>query len=223
MRLTAEDRQNLADLMARIADGDRSAPFELRDRWSGAIAKRVRVHIRSMDRRPTREDVDGLVTDFCLWLADGHAAAWQPDHGAPPWFWADKKIRDMCVRLLGPHCTSIDAVGTDGLTVLGRLAARSDSPLESVPDADLLEALERLALVDPLCADLAQTLQLCTPERSAAVWLELITTTGPSPSLAVGRALGMKPTAVRKNAQRVRERLLAIRPDLIDQVEALAS
>ena len=110
-------RARLAELMARLADGDGTAAFSLALEFSGSIGAAVRDHLAELGvHDPDREEVDELVLDVCVMLADvgRHVAA--PTAGASPWQWAWHRVRNVVSGLGRParRCPRRRAPGTGG-------------------------------------------------------------------------------------------------------------
>src|SRR5690606_1797033 len=76
--------------------------------------------------------------------------------------------------------------------------------------AEVRSALRRLAAVHPVAAERDAALDELVAPRAAAVWLAMAAEAASGnrhPAVTVGARFGMRPEAVRKAAQRVRERL----------------
>jgi hypothetical protein len=93
MRGVNEERfERLVEIMTAMADGDPAAPImiytEFGEQVVGAVCREL-THRHHTDI--TAEDLDGLVIDACLALANC-AAAWRPAGGALPRNWAARRI-----------------------------------------------------------------------------------------------------------------------------------
>lgn len=216
----AADAATIARLMAEIAAGRRSAIWALHRAAGIPLRARVRGELRRLGVRHDADDLDALVIDAVLAIADV-AGAWRPG-GAPPWSWAHHRVVGVVHRWVGTFADSLEALGdgdTDG--ALGwcdrRRVARSDGigdgpatvdPADAV--ADTRAALRRLAATMPAAAALDAALTALVSPVAAAVWLAVATEAevgNRHPAVTVGARFGMRPDAVRKAAQRVRQRL----------------
>jgi hypothetical protein len=212
--------------MARIAAGDRPAIWALREVADVPVRARVRGELRRLGVRYEAEDLDALVTDAVLALADV-AAAWRPG-GAPPWAWAHHRVVGVVHRFVGTFADSLDEMGggdPDG--ALGWLESHASGstraigpPLAAVdPDGaveDMLAALGRLASAHPVLAALEAALAAVASPRDRAVWLAVLDerSSGNSrPAVTVGTQYAMRPEAVRQVCLRVGRRLGSMTAD----------
>ena len=77
--------------------------------WSSAARSgRGRAHLAELGVHDVeRDEVDDLVLDVCLMLADV-AAAWRADGGASPWQWAWHRVRGVVSGWVGQHADTLD-------------------------------------------------------------------------------------------------------------------
>ena len=197
--------------MAEIAAGRRSAIWELHRAAGIQLRARVRGELRRLGVRYDADDLDALVIDAVLAIADV-AGAWRPG-GAPPWSWAHHRVVGVVHRWVGTFADSLEGLGdgdTDGALswCAHRQAARSDAiaggasavdPADAV--AETRAVLGRLAMTTPLAADLDAALSALVSPRAAAVWLAVVDESEAGnrhAAVAVGARFGMRPDAVRK-------------------------
>lgn len=203
-RRTKQERTGrVAALMARMADGDAAAAFELYEQFGTAIAATVR---RLFAKRgvvgPPRDEVDGVVIEACMDLFE-RAASWSPDGGAMPWVWGERRIANLVDRALGQHADPIDAERLDEV-----LLPPASTPSGSEPE--VLDVLRAVAGLRGECALLADALGAVATERDGRVFLEVgiqASMGDRSPAVTVGALLGMRPDAVRQQHRRVKRRL----------------
>jgi hypothetical protein len=209
--------------MARIAAGDRPAIWSLREVADVPVRARVRGELRRLGVRYEAEELDALVTDAVLALADV-AASWRPG-GAPPWAWAHHRVVGVVHRFVGTFADSLDEMGGgDADGALGWLESHASTSIPAIgrppaavdPDGaveDTLAALERLAAVHPQLAALEAALAAVASRRDMAVWLAVLDerSSGNSrPAVTVGTQFAMQPEAVRQVCLRVRRRLESV-------------
>ena len=196
-----ERDQRLRTVMAAMAAGDRSATFDLYAEFGGPIRATVRRLLRRLgvDSVPT-EELDGLVIDACLEL-QGCAEAWDPEGGALPWVWAERRLLTIVSRWVGQHADALD----DRNEAIERMVARGVGA-SSEPTA--VEVLGRLD--DPVCVLLREALEAVASDRDRTILLEvgLQRSLGDaSPAVTIGPSVGLRPDAVRQVLRRVRVRL----------------
>ncbi len=107
--MTDNDRDRLAELMARFAAGDLGALVPFIHSFGGALARVIRRHLTDLGRfdvASDRQQVDELVQETALDLAE-RAGSWDPA-GALPWVWADRAIRRIVVRYVGHPSVELD-------------------------------------------------------------------------------------------------------------------
>ncbi len=202
-RTTEERRARLAELMARLAAGDRTASCALALEFSGPIGGAVRHHLRDVGVADIeRDELDGLVMDVCLMLGEV-AAAWRPDGGALPWHWAWHRVRAIVSRWVGQHA--------DGF--IDVLAEEAD-PAPAVGDEpDVLALFESMARRLPEVALVREGLASVASPRDQAIVLEVgvqVVMGDPSPAVTVATLRDLRPEAVRQVLSRTRRRLRAL-------------
>lgn len=201
-----EREQRLRVVMAAMAAGDRGATFDLYAEFGGPIGATVRRLLRRLgvDAVP-REELDGLVIDACLEL-QACAEAWDPEGGAVPWVWAERRLLTVASRWVGQHADAID----EKVEVID-LVVPAPAP-DSEPN--LVELLGRLD--DPTCRLLREALASVASVRDQAILLEvgLQRSLGDtSPAVTIGPHVGLRPDAVRQVLRRLRQRLSALAVD----------
>jgi hypothetical protein len=214
------DDRAVARLMAHIAAGDSPAIWCLRELADVPLRSRVRGELRRLGVRYEAEDLDALVVDAVLAIADV-ATAWRPG-GAPPWAWAHHRVVGVVHRFVGTFADSLDGLGEgDADGAIGwleahalRASATSAHPYASIePDGaahEPLAALRRLAPVVSWAADLEAVLSEAASTRDAAVWLATLeerAAGNASPALTVGTRFGLRSATVRQVVHRVWHRL----------------
>jgi hypothetical protein len=202
-----ERAQRLRVVMAAMAAGDRGATFDLYAEFGGAIGSTMRRLLRRLgvDTVP-REELDGLVIDACLEL-QGCAESWDPEGGAVPWVWAERRLLTVASRWVGQHADAID----DKHEVIDLLVAH---PGTSSHETGPLELLRRLD--DPTCRLLREALEVVASVRDQTILLEvgLQRSLGDtSPAVTIGPHVGLRPDAVRQVLRRLRQRLSALAAD----------
>jgi hypothetical protein len=202
----------LVIVMARLATGDRAAVFTLYELFGRNIAASLRRQLHGLGVTDIeRDELDGLVIDGCLAIA-GCAAGWEPDGGALPWTWAERRLMRVASAWVGVHHDSFDAERHDRpIAEPAEVGGHCDGPAE-------LHLLGELAIRNPRCALLLEALELVASARDRAVVLELRAQSvdgDPSPAATIGNRHGLSPAAVRQVASRVRQRLrdLALEDD----------
>ena len=195
--------ERLVQIMEAIAGGDRAAVISLYDEFGSYITGAVRRHLRRFggDNVDVAE-VDGLVMDVCLDLST-RAASWDPDGGATPWQWADRRVGAMVSGYVGQYADELDAAHDD--------IESAQAPVDD--GADVVELLDRVASMSGEAALLAEGLGLVASERDRSVFVEakLQAAMGDrSPASTLAAVTGLKPAAVRQIVHRVRERLVAL-------------
>lgn len=230
----ATDEATIAGLMSDIAAGRRSAIWQLHRLADIPVRSRVRGELRRLGVRYDADDLDALVLDAMIAIAD-IAAGWRPG-GAPPWAWAHHRVVGVVHRWVGTFADSLDGLGggdPDG--VLGWYDARRGTSRPGVDErgsavdpvdavAETRAGLRRLAATTPLAAALDAALSALVSPLAAAVWLAVVEEAEAGshhPAVTVGARFGMRPDAVRKTVQRVRQRLADASGD--ERFAALAS
>jgi hypothetical protein len=200
----AERDQRLRKVMSAMAAGDRGATFDLYAEFGGPIRATVRRLLRRLgvDTAPL-EDLDGLVIDSCLEL-QACAEAWEPEGGALPWVWAERRLLAVVSRWVGQHADTLEDRGE----VIERMVA-SGPGASSEPS--VVEVLDRLE--DATCVLLREALATVATDRDRLIILEvgLQRSLGDaSPAVTIGPHVGLRPDAVRQVLRRVRQRLSAL-------------
>lgn len=191
----------VAALMARLADGDTDAVFDLYEAFGAPLAAVMRRHLAAVGvTAAPREDVDGLVIDACLELFEC-SRAWRPDGGALPWNWAASRLRALAARYVGIHADELDDAAVEGRPVVA--AWEGD-------EGSAHEVLVGLGSGVPMAALLLDGLARVGSLRDQAIVLELRLQAAlgdPSPSHTVAAGFGASPEAVRQVGSRMRRRL----------------
>ena len=199
-------RERLEHLMAQLAAGDGRAACALAFEFSGPIGSAVRAHLADLGIHDVeRDELDSLVIDVCIMLADV-AAAWRADGGAAPWQWAFHRVRQVVSRFVGQHADTLDEAVLD----------RAAPPDAAGDEPDLLELFDGLARDWPLVALVREGLELVANARDRAILLEVAVQTelgDPSPSVTVAAMREMTPAAVRQVVSRTRRRLVGLAGD----------
>jgi hypothetical protein len=203
MERVERDRR-LRVVMAAMAAGDRGATFDLYAEFNGPIGATIRRLLRRLgvDVVP-KEELDGLVIDACLEL-QGCAEAWDPDGGAQPWVWAERRLLAVESRWVGQHADAND----DRHEVVDLLVSGPPKPSEEPNLLDLLASID-----DPTCRLLRDALAAVASVRDQTILLEvgLQRSLGDaSPAVTVGPDVGLRPDAVRQVLRRIRQRLSAL-------------
>ncbi|MGH9227954.1 MAG: hypothetical protein ACRD07_04330 [Acidimicrobiales bacterium] len=206
--------------MTAIAAGDTAALWGFRDVADQPLRRRLRATLHRLDVPYDVDDLDGLVIDAVLAIADV-AGAWRPG-GAPPWVWAHHRVVGVVHRFVGQFATSLDALADgDYGDALARFTGRGHAGVPpgvagmvTLDPADVVSearaALKRLAFDRPDAALLDTALSETVSARDAALWLAALDEREAGnrhPAVTVGVRFGMRPDAVRKAVQRVGRRL----------------
>jgi DNA-directed RNA polymerase specialized sigma24 family protein len=208
--MDTDAKKRVAAIMARMAAGDEAAAVTLFLEFGEQVKAKIRRIVRSQGASHlTSEDVDGLAFDACLALVP-RAGSWDPDGGALPWVWAERRLVSLVAAYVGQYGASYDdaagaAGGADGADVAGVAFAGDDAGDD--------EVLDRLAARSPACALLRDALAATCSERDRHVFLMFTVqqdADDPSPSVTVAAAFGLTPDNVRQIARRVRVRLVGL-------------
>jgi hypothetical protein len=204
--MDGERRERLAVLMERLAAGERGAACALALEFSGPIGAAVRSHLADLGVHDVeRDELDSLVIDVCIMLADV-AASWRADGGASPWQWAYHRVRTVVSGWVGQHADPLDE------TLMERAA-----PAEAAgAEPDLMAVLERLAAEWPAVALVREGLAVVANPRDGAILLEVgvqAVMGDPSPAVTVATIHGLSPEAVRQVVSRTRRRLRGLAAD----------
>lgn len=194
---------DLAEIMARMAEGDDAAMVTLYERYRTPIAGAVQRELRHRGVRLGRDEVGGLVIDVCLELRS-IAGAWSPEGGATPWVWARHRIGNLVDRVVGQHAAALDEA---------RLAA-VEAPERAVGAADDRSLVDALARVAPdlesarLVAEALEAARLSPRDRELVLEYAYEKQAGnPAPATTVAAQLGMKEATVRQAFRRAVQRL----------------
>jgi hypothetical protein len=189
--------------MDGLATGDPIAIGSLAFEFHTPIAAAVRRHLGVQGRLvATEDDIDGLVLEVVLELVDC-AHAWDPDGGAQPWVWADRRVGRVVARHLGQWADQLDPDRHEAQ--VAALVRAFDAA-----DLDLRDVLDRRAAHDPVCGMVRDALVLVGSDRDQAILLEyqaLQAAGDPSPAHTVARSFDLEPAAVRQAVRRMRSRL----------------
>ena len=192
--------------MQRLAAGDGTAACVLALEFSGPIGAAVRAHLAELGvHDPDREEVDELVLDVCLMLADV-AGAWRADGGASPWQWAWHRVRTVVSGWVGQHADELDEALLD----------RAEAPPAPGREDDLELVFDRLAAAVPVVALVRDGLVEVASPRDRRLLLEVALQAAlgdPSPAVTVAHERGMTPEAVRQAVSRTRRRLRRLAED----------
>lgn len=183
-------------LMARIAEGDEDAIWELHELAEGDLARIIRTEARRLDIRLEADEVWELTLDAVDALADV-AGTWRPD-GTWPWVWAHHRVRAVVHHHVGTFAKQLDDEHLD---------LEAPAPVERIEDPR--EVLRRAAERHPAARQLEERLGRIS-ERDARIYLGVALEKAAgnrSPAVTVGADHGLQPPAVRKVVQRVGERL----------------
>ena len=193
-------RARLTELMQRLAAGDGSAVVSLAMEFSGSIGAAVRSHLGELGVHDVeRDELDDLVLDVCLMLADV-ASAWRADGGASPWQWAWHRVRGVVSGWVGQHADALD-------DAVMEWEAPPEAP---TAEEDLEVTFARLAALVPAVAVVRDGLASVASARDQAILLEVgvqAVLGDPSPAVTVAADRGMSPEAVRQAVSRTRRRL----------------
>lgn len=210
----------VAALMEAIAAGDRSAIWNLREIADAPVRSRLRGELRRLGARYDADDLDGMVVDAVLAVAE-IAGSWRPG-GAAPWSWAHHRVVGVVHRFVGTFALSLDDLGDgDRDAAVSWLSARSlvvaDPDRVAVdPEDAVAHARSTLSrLVDTrrpvrVLGVLDTALSEVVSDRDAAVWLAVLgerEAGNRHPAVTVGAQFGMRADHVRKTVQRVRQRV----------------
>jgi hypothetical protein len=205
----------LTKLMTLVAGGDRYAAFTLRVDFDRELKAAVRRAATEVGRKLPSDEVDAVATDFCVWLVT-HAGAWRPG-GALPWRWAWGYLKALVRENQGFWPLRL-AEPVEGET--------PEVLVAFMDDQDLLDTVARLAAVDERVAGLLYVLGAASAAPcDIALLLDLAEQSvagDPSPSHTIAPRYGLSPDAVRKRAQRTRDKVhgyIAEHPEYADLAE----
>ncbi len=188
-------------VMARLAAGDTAAVFTLAEHHGSRIAGVVRRHLRHCGvDRIAPEDLDGLVIDSCLALADV-AGAWRHG-GALPWWWASGRILGVVAEWVGVHADALD----DRFDL--EEARTAPAPTD---DEDIAATFARLVDEVPIVGLVAEACRVARVEEAALFCLleyRIQKDQGdPSPAHTLAPRYGVTPEALRQRVSRNTRRL----------------
>ena len=199
---------SVAELMARMADGDTAAVFTLAAHHGNRVAGVVRRELRRCGvDQVARDDLDGLVLDACMALLEV-APAWRPD-GAQPWWWAQGRILGEVRRWVGVHADALDdhEHGLDD---------RSE-PVVSVDDEPIAATFARLVDREPVVGLLPEACRAARVGEEAMFCLleyRIQQDQGdPSPAHTLAPRYGVTPEALRQRVSRSTRRLRRVVAD----------
>lgn len=201
-----ERREVIAKIMKNVASGDGAAIGRLHEVAARPLRFIVRSCWRDMTGRAPRADDEESMVNGCVALLVELAPSWRPDGGALPWNWAYPAIRVLVAQEVGVLGDEIDDFVLDA-SEPRQLGAHLDGS-----DAILLLRSHS----DPRLRLLAKALTVVAKPRDAEIWLEYNGELGfrnRSPAVTLATNYGLKPTTVRKIAQRVGERLARLAAD----------
>jgi hypothetical protein len=196
---TDEHEGVLVGVMARLADGDGAALVELIDCARSPMAAAVRSVAAARRARLSADEVDELVVEVALVLAE-HAGGWSPEGGAPPWVWARHQVARVVDAHLGQFADPLE----DAERTLGAVA----SEISAESEVEVLVA--RLAGRHPDIALLEEAVRRVATDRDRTLFWETVLQQAmgdPSPATTVGRSLGVTPAVVRQQHRRIRVRI----------------
>lgn len=200
--------EQVAAVMARLAEGDGAAIITLRERFGPELARAIRGAARHRGARLGADEVDELVTDVAVELA-GLAGAWRPG-GAPPWVWARGRVGEVVDRHVGQWADPLDG------PVAGpraEAAARSVPPPGAGSEPPVLDVVAALAGRHATVALLHEAVARVASPRDQVIFFEAAVQTSlgdRSPAVTVGDLFGLAPATVRQQQLRVKRRLRAL-------------
>lgn len=192
--------ERLAELMERLAERDGAALFDLIEAHRSDLARTVRSIAGKRNARLRAGEVEELVTEAALAIADV-AGAWKAG-GAPPWVYAWGRIAEAVDRHIGQWSSVLDDATEDVDAAAPPPPAGSEPPVA--------EVLHGLAAERELVALLVDGLDRVASERDRLLFVDhgvQAAMGDPSPAVTVGLMYGMEPAAVRQQTRRVRLRL----------------
>jgi hypothetical protein len=198
-----ELRDSVALAMAAIVQGEPEGFVALFRLATPPVRKLIAFELGAVGFRLSPDQLDDLTRSAVVDIA-GLAGTWRPDGGALPWNWARQRILAQAfTAVTGCHNSLNSDPDGDLPEAETQFASASD-------EADLAEALDRLAGCVPEAELLLSGLNQVANERDRCIWLEYVAeqaTGNPSPAGAVARIHGLAEPNVRKIVQRVRKGL----------------
>lgn len=215
------DPDDIAVVMAHLADGDVAFVTTLTEHHGARIAATVRRLLRGIGQAHIADDhreVTDIVEEVALDVIFEKASSWRPDGGALPWVWAEKAIRQLIVARVGHPRVPVD---DDTIGQIPEPAAPVSHRGTTTDTWDIARANdERILLVD-------RALEVVASERDREVWRQYViqqSNGDHSPANTVAAMTGLSPANVRKISQRVRQGLehLARDDERFTQLRSLA-
>jgi len=198
-----ELRASVALAMAAIVQGEPEGFVSLFRLATPPVRKLIASELSAVGFRLSRDQLDDLTRSAIVDIA-GLAGTWRPDGGALPWNWARQRILAQAFTAVTGCHKSLDSESDGDLPEPEtQFASASD-------EADLAEALDRLAGCVPEAQLLLSGLSQVASERDRRIWLEYVAEQAmgnPAPAGAVARMHGLTEPNVRKIVQRVRKGL----------------
>ena len=199
-----ERDQRLRAVMAAMAAGDRGATFDLYAEFGGPIGATIRRLLRRLGVESVPRGGARRPGDRCLpGGLQACAESWDPEGGAVPWVWAERRLLVVVSRYVGQHADAID----DRHEVIDLVVTSSGAP--AVGRA--ARALARLD--DPTCRLLREALATVASVREQTILLEVVYSAAlgdTSPAVTIGPHVGLRPDAVRQVLRRLRQRLATL-------------
>lgn len=192
--------EQLVQVMALLAAGDRGAVVLLYREFGSQLAACMRRHARRLGvDRVTPDDLDGLVFDACFALA-ACASGWDPARGALPWTWAERRLASVTSAWVGIHADNVDEQGA-------ALESYSAAPAGATGFDELgpLDLLDGMAGGHDGCSLLIEALTEAVSPRNRVLLLEVklqASLGDPAPAVTIGRDFGLTPAAVRQAVKR---------------------
>lgn len=197
----------LVRIMGQMAAGDKAAVFVLYEEFGAPIAATIRRLAGGMGTRLTAEEVDELVLEACIALIDA-SPSWDPNGGALPWTWAERRLRHIVAVRIGIHADSLDGRLERGLDIASDDAEATVEP--PARDDDPLATLTVMAETNGEVREFLLALVEVATVRDQRIFLEVRIQSSlgdRAPADTVGRMIGMKPATVRQVVKRVTDRL----------------
>jgi len=202
-----EGDEVLAEVMARLAEGDGAAILTLRERFRAPLVRAVRGQARRRGARLAADDLEEVLTDVVVELARV-APGWDPAGGAPPWVWAHHQVGAVVDRHLGQWADVLDPDA--------EVRQQAGPPAAAGQEAAVLDVLAGLAQRQPVLALLQEAVALVASDRDQALFFEVAIQEASgdrSHAASVAQLYGLRPEAVRQQTRRVRQRLRRLAQD----------
>lgn len=220
--MESQEFDELARIMARLAEGDEAAVVTLYERFGDRVAGTVRAVLRERGLTLVHDEVGGLVFDACLAIGQV-AGAWSPQGGALPWTWARRRVERCVDRLFGPrtvpleeHLHVLEVRAAHDETAGGWAGDPADDPEHGARRVErerwqLYSTLAALGAVDDRCRlldDAFDRAAVSPLDREVCLQYAAEQHTGNrSPATTVGAMFALKEPTVRQRVRRSRERL----------------